>query len=123
MGPIWIVLGLIPGRPMGFEKWLRIIFSNLAVCPLVAFLLVFARVIVDAVPAGGGAQGTFFVPPLVGNPSLATFSDLMGFGAIMIAPSIPDLIKERMKATGQGKYGATIAAGVGLAATDRKSVV
>jgi hypothetical protein len=116
MGPIWIVLGLIPGRPMGFEKWLRIIFSNLAVFPLVAFLLVFARVIVDAVPSGPGTPDTFFVPPLVGNPNLTTFSDLMGFGAIMIAPSIPDIIKERMKATGQAKYGATIAAGVGLAA-------
>jgi len=116
MGPIWIVLGLIPGRPMGFEKWLRIVFANLAVFPLVAFILVFARVIVDAVPSGTGTPSTFFVPPLVGNPNLTTFADLMGFGAILIAPTIPDLIKERMKATGQAKYGASIAAGIGLGA-------
>lgn len=114
MGPIWIVLGLIPGRPMGFEKWLRIIFANLAVFPLVAFLLVFARVITDLVPQGNNTPNSFFVPPLVGNPNLTTFADLMGFGAILLAPSVPDIIKERMKATGQAKYGATIAAGIGL---------
>ncbi|HVA96104.1 MAG TPA: hypothetical protein VND99_00465 [Candidatus Acidoferrales bacterium] len=114
LGPVWIVLGLVPGRPMGFEKWLRIVFSNLAVFPLVAFILVFARVIVDSVH--GANPQNVFIPPLVGNPSLSTFSDLMGFGAILLAPSIPDLIKERMKATGQGKYGATIAAGIGMGA-------
>jgi len=116
LGPIWIVLGLIPGRPMGFEKWLRIIFANLAVFPLVAFILVFARVITDLVPSGPSTPSTVFVPPLIGNPSISTFSDLMGFGAIMIAPTIPDLIKDRMKATGQGKYGASIAAGIGMGA-------
>src|SRR6185437_11834852 len=119
VGPIWIVLGLIPGRPLGFEKWLRIIFSNLAVFPLVAFLLVFARVLVDSVPtnAGAGLPNSFFVPPLVGNPSLSTFSTLMGFGAILIAPTVPDQIKERMKSTGQAKFGAAVGAAIGMGAT------
>ena len=101
------MLGLVPGRPMGFEKWLRIIFSNLAVFPIVAFILVFARVILDS--AHNMSPNQIFVPPLIGNPNIATFSTLMAFGAIMLAPSIPDLIKERMKATGQAKYGAAIA--------------
>lgn len=107
LGPLWIVLGLVPGRPMGFEKWLRIIFSNLAVFPIVAFILVFARVILDS--AHNMSPNQIFVPPLIGNPNIGTFSTLMAFGAIMLAPSIPDLIKERMKATGQAKYGAAIA--------------
>lgn len=117
MGPIWIVLGLVPGRPMGFEKWLRIIFSNLAVFPLVAFLLVMARVLVDAIPSGAASPTSNFIPPLIGNASISTFSALMAFGAIMIAPTIPDIIKDRMKASSQTKYGAAIAAGVGLGAT------
>jgi hypothetical protein len=117
MGPIWIVLGLIPGRPMGFEKWLRIIFSNLAVFPLVAFILVIARVLVDVVPNGPESPTTTFIPPLIGNANISTFSALMAFGAIMIAPTIPDLIKERMKASSQTKYGAAIAAGIGMGAT------
>jgi uncharacterized membrane protein YgcG len=114
LGPIWIVLGLIPGRPMGFEKWLRIVFTNLAIFPLVAFILVFARVIVDA--AHGANPQTVFVPPLVGNPNLSTFSDLMGFGAILLAPTIPNIIRERMKAKGQANYGAAIAGAVGAGA-------
>lgn len=115
MGPLWIVFGLIPGRPLGFEKWLRIIFANLAVFPLVAFILVFARVIVDSVPQTLNPQNVF-VPPLIGNPNVSTFTAFIGFGAIMIAPTIPGMIKERMKATGQGKYGPTVAAGIGFAA-------
>jgi hypothetical protein len=115
MGPLWIVFGLIPGRPLGFEKWLRIVFANLAVFPLVAFLLAFARVIVDAVPQGANPTNTF-IPPLVGNPNISSFATFIGFGAIMLAPTVPDLIKERMKATGQAKFGASIAAGLGYAA-------
>ncbi|HWY79724.1 MAG TPA: hypothetical protein VNW29_05180 [Candidatus Sulfotelmatobacter sp.] len=114
LGPVWIVLGLIPGRPMGFEKWLRIIFTNLAIFPLVAFILVFARVIVDAVPKLD--PQTVFIPPLVGNPNISTFASFMGLGAILIAPSIPDLIRERMKAKGQTNYGAIAAAGIGAGA-------
>lgn len=117
MGPIWIVLGLVPGRPMGFEKWLRIIFANLAVFPLVAFILVMARVLVDAIPSGAASPTSNFIPPLIGNASISTFSALMAFGAIMIAPTIPDIIKDRMKASSQTKYGAAIAAGVGMGAT------
>lgn len=115
MGPIWIVFGLIPGRPLGFEKWLRIIFANLAVFPLVAFILVFARVLMDALPGVTNPQAVF-MPPLVGNPNISTFSVFLGFGAIMIAPTIPDQIKDRMKATGQGKMGAAVASGLSMAA-------
>lgn len=111
MGPIWIVLGLIPGRPLGFEKWLRIMFANLAAFPLVAFVLVFGRVLMDALPQNPNPQ-SIFIPPLMGNPNAQSFVDFMGLGAIMLAPTIPQMIKDRMKATGSAKYGAAIAAGV-----------
>lgn len=114
LGPIWIVLGLVPGRPLGFERWLRIIFANLAVFPLVAFIIIFARVIVDAIPDRPSAN-SLFIPPLIGNPNVASFGVLIGFGALMLAPSIPGIIKEKMKAQ-SGKYGATIAAGISVAA-------
>ncbi len=115
MGPLWIVFGLIPGRPLGFEKWIRIVFANLAVFPLVAFMIVFARVLLDIAPQTVTPQN-MFIPPFIGNPNITTFTTFMGFGAIMILPTIPDMIKERMKATGQGKYGQTVAAGLGFAA-------
>jgi hypothetical protein len=113
LGPIWIVFGLIPGRPMGFERWMRLIFANLAAFPLVAFMLVFARVLVEAIPANPDPTGTF-IPPLVGNPNATAFNVLMAFGAIILAPTIPAMIREKMKA-GQGKMGHTIAAGAAVA--------
>ena len=139
MGPLWIVMGLVPGRPLGFEKWLRIVFANLAVFPLVAFLLVFARVIIDsaATPtlvlgAATGAHGAVlaaaakttaqnvFYPPLVGNPNIGVFTTLIGFGAVMLTPNVPSIIKEQMKATGPGGKAASAALlgglGVGAAA-------
>ena len=115
MAPIWIIFGLIPGRPLGFEKWLRIMFANLAAYPLVAFILVFGRVMIDSVPANPN-PGAVFIPPLIGNPNVASFSVFIGFGAIMLAPTIPGMIKERMKAKGSGNYGKTVAAGLGFAA-------
>ena len=119
LGPIWIVLGLVPSNPppLGFEKWLRLIFANLAAFPLVAFILVFARVIVESVQADPTlpVQPTsVFIPPLVGNPNANAFGVLFALGAILISPTIPGMIRERMK-VGQGKFGATIAAGLGVA--------
>jgi len=137
MGPLWIVMGLVPGRPLGFEKWLRIVFANLAVFPLVAFLLVFARVIIDSAAAptlvlgaATGAHGAVlaaaakvtaqnvFYPPLVGNPNIGAFTTLMGFGAVMLTPTVPSLIKEQLKATGPGgkAAGAALLGGLGVGA-------
>jgi hypothetical protein len=118
LGPIWIVFGLLPGTPLGFQKWLRLIFANLAAFPLVAFILVFARVVVEAIPPVDPAQqfqNSIFVPPLVGNPNGTAFGPLMALGAILIAPSIPAMIRERMGA-GKNKFGPTIAAGIAAGA-------
>ncbi len=115
MGPIWIVMGLIPGRPLGFEKWFRLIFANLAAFPLAAFILVFARVLVDSVQIDADKildPRSTFVPPLVGNPNVNAFGALMAFGAILIAPSIPATIREKMKVP-TSKLGAAAAAGIG----------
>lgn len=133
MGPLWIVLGLVPGRPLGFEKWLRIIFGNLAVFPLVAFLIVFARILADAgtqpnvlgASTAAGATGggsvlaahtlnplLVFIPPFIGNPNVSTFTSLLALGILLLLPSIPDMIKERLKASGGAQYGKLLGAAV-----------
>ena len=116
LGPLWIVLGLIPGRPMGFEKLIRIQFANLAVFVIVAYMIVFARVISDSV-SNLNPQNVF-IPPLVGNPNIASFKFLMSFGIILLLPTIPNLIKSQLKAKSQNNLGAAVGAmaGVGAAA-------
>lgn len=126
LGPIYIVFGLIPSRPLGFEKWFRLIFANLTAFPLVAFILVFARVVMDSLAPGqlqldaaGQASlvnpNSVYVPPLVGNPNVAAFNVLIAFGAILIAPSIPGMMKERVGKS-KGEFGKIAAAGVATGA-------
>lgn len=134
LGPIWIVFGLIPGRPLGFEKWLRIIFSNLAAFPVVAFLLVFARVLVDSgnhpgvlgaattassnpqVLAAATTAGSSVTVPFVVNTNISSEMSFAALAIMLIVATMPAQIKNSMKATGQGKYGSTVAAGLGFAA-------
>ena len=95
-GPIWIVFGLLPGRPMGFEKWMRQIFAHLIPFPLVAWMLTFAFVL-SFEYSNKPDPNTMFIPPLVGNPSMNNFGVLLAFGLILLTPGIPDIIKQKMK--------------------------
>ncbi len=110
-GPIYIVFGLLPGRPLGFEKWLRLIFAHLVPFPLVAWALTFARVLSASYSVSIPNPNTVFVPPLIGNPNMNNFGILLAFGLILITPGIPDTIKERLKVPG-GKMGGMIRGGL-----------
>lgn len=126
IGPIYIVFGLIPSRPLGFERWFRLIFANLAAFPLVALILVFGRVVMDSLqpaqlqlaPTGQAPlinPNSIYVPPLVGNPNVAAFNVLIAFGTILIAPSIPGLMRERVGKS-KGEFGKMTAAGIAVGA-------
>lgn len=126
LGPIYIVFGLIPSRPLGFERWFRLIFANLTAFPLVAFILVFARVVMDSLAPEQLALGptgqtqlinpnSVYVPPLVGNPNVTAFNVLIAFGAILIAPSIPGMMRERVGKS-KGEFGKITAAGLAAGA-------
>lgn len=95
-GPIWIVFGLLPGRPMGFEKWFRLIFAHLIPFPLVAWMLTFA-VVLSTEYTNLPDPTAIFIPPLIGNPNMNNFGTLLAFGLILLTPGIPDMIKQKMK--------------------------
>lgn len=109
LAPLWIVFGLLPGRPLGFEKWLRSLFSNLIVFPLVAILFVGARILMEVFQ--GNPQDKF-IPPLVGNPHMEEFGVMLGFGAILMAPTLLDWVKDTMKASGNKFAGRAIGGGI-----------
>lgn len=92
LAPIWIVFGLLPKRPLGFEKWLRVYFANLAVFPAVVFILVGARVLSVLFDA----STTRFVPPLIGEPDTGAFGAVIEFGMVLIAPQLLSLIREKL---------------------------
>lgn len=113
LGPLFIVMGLLPKKPLGFERWMRVSFANLAVFPATVTMLILARVIMVLFDSSNPvAQGTTpglisqvyaqtpgfnqFLPPLIGNPGATGFGALLGFGVLLLTPEITSLIKEKL---------------------------
>lgn len=93
LGPLWIVMGLLPKKPLGFEKWVRVLFANLAIFPATVFLLLFARILTDKF---NSSETNIFVPPLVGNPGAGTLGGLIAFAILLATPSILDTLREKL---------------------------
>lgn len=104
-GPLWIIMGLLPGKPLGFEKWFRRIFANLAVFPATAFLFVTAAILMNSFKTMP-ADNHMFVPPLIGNPNMSQFGYVLAFGVLLVAPGLLDIIRSSVHAVGkQGQMG------------------
>jgi hypothetical protein len=117
-GPLWIIMGLLPAKPLGFEKWMIRLFANLVIFPATALLFVFAVILMNAFNNPATVNGVIvdFVPPLIGNPSLGNFGSLLGFGVLLVAPSLLAIIKSSVHAVGKPGTMAAGAIGQGLAA-------
>lgn len=97
--PLWIVTGLLPGKPLGFDKWMRRMFVHLAVFPAVAVLLVVASIMMTIFK--NPTTGTF-VPPLIGQPNMSGFGSLLAFALILMAPTLLEVLKENLHAASKG---------------------
>lgn len=120
MGPFWIVFGLLPNKPLGVGVWLRSLFANLALFPATAFLFVGARILKDlydtplaSAASVGVAQAApeKFIPPLTGHPLASDFGALLAFGALLTAPALQGILREKMKIPNVGS-GKIVAAGL-----------
>jgi len=106
VGPVWIALGLLPQKPLGFEKWMRAMFVNIAVFPATVFLFVFARLFFQLYDSSA-PDAQQFTPPLIGNPNMTDFGVLISFGMILMAPQVLKALQDSMK-VGENKYGQVI---------------
>ncbi|HSW48298.1 MAG TPA: hypothetical protein VLG67_04435 [Candidatus Saccharimonadales bacterium] len=109
LGPLMIVFGLLPTKPMGFENWLRRLFINIAIFPITAFIIVAARVLMEIY---SGNQAGQFIPPLIGHNAATNFGSLMALGAIILAPTVQTILRDKMGVKTIGTPGAI---GAGLA--------
>lgn len=111
-GPFWILLGLLPNSTLGISGWLRTLFAKLAVFPAAAFLIIVARIILESYSTASQLDPTeSFVPPLVGNPSLAAFSPLLAFAILLIAPELLNMLNDALKAPSNKYTGPAVAKG------------
>ena len=123
LAPIWIVFGLLPKKPLGFEKWLRAYFANLAIFPATAFILVGARVFHEIFNTTAQYR---FVPPLIGNPATGNFGMIVEFAMILIAPHLLGLIREKLGTPPVKQLGAaaaTFSAGRAAAGAPAKKAI
>jgi len=116
--PLFIVLGLLPGKPYGFEKWLRSMLANLAVFPLTAFMFVIGRLFIELFQ---GTTPDQFIPPLVFQPNLGVWGVMLAFGTLMMTPTLLTQLQEALKVPGS-KHGAAIKEGLGAGAAVPRAV-
>ncbi len=131
VGPLQIMIGVIPGQGSnGFGKWFRNVAGNLAIFPVVAFLILLAAIItssgdidfgVNPDPATGGVtpigDGTLWRPPLLfgGINNANDIRGIVGLGILLMIPSAAQMTKDLFK-TGGFAYGAAIGSTIGAGA-------
>ncbi|HLD01766.1 MAG TPA: hypothetical protein VJC10_02715 [Patescibacteria group bacterium] len=111
--PFWIILGLIPGNSLGFNRWLRTLVANLVVFPAAALMFVLAAIFASDKTMNNPDNS--FLPPLIGHPNIAdNLGLLIAFGLFMLAPELINMIRDGLKSP-PSKYGAAIGTGFGKA--------
>jgi hypothetical protein len=110
LGPLMIVFGLLPTKPLGFESWIRRLFINIAIFPITAYIIVAARVLMEIYDKDN-LPGQF-IPPLIGHNANANFGPLIALGALILAPTIQQILRDKMGVKTIGTPGAI---GAGLA--------
>lgn len=104
--PLWIIMGLLPSKPLGFEKWFRRIFANLAVFPATIMLFLIAAILANSM-SFYNPDNKAFAPPLIGNPNIAYFGYLIAFGILLVTPSLLDILRSSLNAVGKQSGAAT----------------
>jgi len=101
LSPFWVAVGLIPGGPIDFEKWIREMLSNLIPFPATIALLLLGKAFMQQFAAGVKTGTPVFVPPLIGNPigngNLQPIGAIIGLGMILLTPQIVQMIKDLLK--------------------------
>lgn len=93
LAPIFISVNLLPKRPLGFGKWIRTFFANLALFPATVAIMLLARIFIAAFET---KPENYFIPPLIGNPNMQNFGGIVGFALLLMAPQTLSLLREKL---------------------------
>lgn len=117
MSPFYILFGLIPGSSLTFNTWVRAMLANLSIFPVTIVMFLIARVIIDGM--GLTQTSDLFVPPMVGNASIAgAIQSIVGLTFILLTPSAVDIVRSIFQSKPSpytAGVGAAGAAGAGFA--------
>jgi hypothetical protein len=86
--PITLMMGALPGNN-AFPNWIKGLFFNLAVFPVILVVIVMAFLLQNGISANGG-----FLPPYIGGSGTSgTVAPLLGLGILLILPDIVEKVK------------------------------
>lgn len=88
-GPFWILMGLLPGSPIGFGSWFSAVLQNAITFPIVTIMYVLGAAFILA-GSGGGMEG--WVPPQIINSAQIGLM-LVGIGILFAIPKAPEMVK------------------------------
>ncbi len=96
--PLMLMLEALPGQK-GLSSWLKMMLSNIIVFPLTAAIFMLGAILTHGFSQAGE---TVWVAPFLGKWGTANISPLIGFGIVLLAPSIIDMVKKAIGAPGIG---------------------
>lgn len=98
LGPIYLLIGSLPGKSSMMVEWLKRVFSNVLVFPLVFFLINLSRFIAFSEFGSPGMQGQAFTFMSGGSYSEPTlkFQGILVIAGYFLASGAPAIITEML---------------------------
>lgn len=86
--PLILMMGALPGNN-AFANWVKGLFFNLAVFPVILVIIVMAFLLQNNISTNGG-----FLPPYIGGSGTSgTVAPILGLGVLLIMPEIVQKVK------------------------------
>ncbi|MCL4354897.1 hypothetical protein M1349_05550 [Patescibacteria group bacterium] len=96
--PFWIIAGVIPGRSINFNGWLKDLGANLMAFPATFLMFLIGKTFMDVL-GGSQSKGAVFMPPFIGDPGRPEqLAFLIGIAIVLTTPNIVNHTKQLLKA-------------------------
>jgi len=100
---------------MGFGSWFKNLLANILVFPAVALFILIGQILAQT----GGPEWT---PPVMGV-SGGTLTALLGFGMLLLANKVPQMVKSAFKMAKPVDYGTAIGESLAPSKTAGKVII
>lgn len=94
LGPLYILMGSLPGKQNSITDWLKRLIANAMVFPLVFFIINLSRYIGHGGMQTGATSGIDFMSAGTAVPSGMSFNGLLAIAGYFLAASAPAIVQD-----------------------------
>ena len=96
LGPIFIMMGVLPGTKINFDNWFRHLLAYSLVFPFAIGTILLGKVLTDVYTS----SNVGFVPPLIGvtQNTVSPIGPLIGFAIILLIPQALTMLQDALSA-------------------------